>query len=543
MDTPLGADGATARSSGLVGCTERTKRRAPRRWAASPLALLVTMLAVVACTDGDPAPDGAPVTSAESTEPAEPVSRTPEALWRPELRYSPPFGWMNDPNGLSLVDGRWHMFFQYNPDSVTFRSIGWGHAVSDDLAHWETWPVAIEPAPDWWAFSGSIVTNTGPPLCDPDPDPTCMVALFTANRFTPDGFLQTQDAAVSDDGGRTFSLFEGNPVLDLGQADFRDPKVFFHEDTQRWVMVAVLPKERQVVLFGSHDLVQWEELSRFGPVGAIDGVWECPDLFPLPVVGDTGADERRWVMKVDSNEGHPAGGSGGQYFVGDFDGTTFTADPDQPLPRWIDGGRDFYCATTFHGGADDGGRQLWTAWMNDWTYAAELPTFPFRGSMTVPRRLWLVPSGDGVELAQEPVLPEGSVLAQGDDMELPSGAALVEIRIPDEPEGRDDEVLVEFSSGDVVVAALEWQSDGSMELHRTDDGNDGPPSFPGTSVSTQPVEGDLLRIMVDRNGLEVFDESGTSVVTSLLLPVSPLDTVRVRAGDLKLDAQVTDLSP
>ena len=351
---------------------------------------------------------------------------------RPELRYTPPFGWMNDPNGLSHVDGRWHMFFQYNPNSIDFGNIGWGHAVSDDLVKWTTWPTAIEPTADQLIFSGSLVTGAGDPPCPSDLAPelsaTCMVAVYTTNRQRPDGPIQTQDLAVSTDAGATFTKFDGNPVIDLGSADFRDPKVFYDDELSRWVMVVVLPVERQVVLFGSPDLITWEELSRFGPIGSTEGIWECPDLFPAPILDDTAARVgERWIMKVDTNPGHPAGGSGAQWFVGTFDGVAFIPDDDQPLPRWVDHGRDFYCATTFHDGADELGRPLWLAWMNNWDYAGELPTFPWRGSMTLARRVWLRDAGGSLELVQEAIGvdvdrdPIATLDGPG-DLSLPRGA-------------------------------------------------------------------------------------------------------------------------
>jgi fructan beta-fructosidase len=520
-----------------------------------------------------PTADGAPLTSAPATV-APPVATSPASSsastldvgtsppadgdpmidsgrWRPELRYTPPFGWMNDPNGLSYVDGLWHLYFQYNPYSVEFGNIGWGHAVSADLSSWQTWPVAIAPDASNLIFSGSIVTDVGAPLCDPGASATCVVAVYTTNRLLPERVVQTQDLAVSTDEGRTFTRFAGNPVLDLAVADFRDPKVFFHEPTGRWVMVVVLPLERQVVLFGSSDLIAWEELSRFGPLGAVDGIWECPDLFALPVVPEDGVSAptgERWVMKVDINPGHPAGGSGAQWFVGDFDGVTFTPDPDQPLPRWVDLGADFYCATTFHRGGDELGRALWLGWMNNWTYAGELPTFPWRGSMTVARRVWLVDVGDGVALAQEPQLPDGEVVERGaGDVPVPDGGAVLHVRAGEDDEaaaGAEDAgvVSVELLAGDVTVAALAWDvAAGRLELVRTPDGNVGPPTFPGTSAVADQVRGDELRIVVDRNGVEVFDEPGTAVITSLLLPIAPFTSARVTGDGVTVGVDVIDL--
>ena len=459
---------------------------------------------------------------------------------RPAVHYAPPFGWMNDPNGLSFVDGRWHLYFQYNPLAVNFGDIGWGHAVSDDLTTWETWPVAIEPAPGELIFSGSLVNDRAgtSPLCDAGQDPSCLVAVYTTHRDRPDGSVQTQDLAVSTRAGIDFTKYEGNPVIDLALADFRDPKVFWHPPTDRWIMVVVLPIDRQVVLFGSPDLVAWEELSRFGPLGAVDGIWECPDLFPLPVTdGDDSDPGEKWVMKIDHNPGHVAGGSGGQYFVGEFDGTTFVPDePDAPEPRWVDWGTDFYCATTFHEGNDDTARPLWLGWMNNWSYATELPTFPWRGSMTAPRRMELTTGADG-RLALTQRLPA--------EFEKRAGAAvpLDDVRAQLPPAFLLDMVLDGSGEGD---AAIELVSDGmtaaridvdtvagTVRVDRPVEGNAGPDTFSG-STPPAPLGTGPVTVLVDRASVEVLADEGRTSITSLMLPYGAIDDVVVHGAELTL---------
>ncbi len=466
--------------------------------------------------------------------------------WRPALHYAPPYGWMNDPNGLSFVDGRYHLYFQYNPLDVDFGDIGWGHAVSDDLTEWETWPVAIEPEPDQLIFSGSLVNDVRgtSPLCEPDQEPSCLIAVYTTNRQTPDGAIQTQDLAVSDRAGIEFTKFDGNPVLDLGSADFRDPKVFWHDATERWIMVVVLPIERQVVLFGSTDLVGWEELSRFGPTGAVDGIWECPDLFPAPVTdaGPDGAREK-WVMKVDLNPGHVAGGSGGQYFLGDFDGTTFTPDePDAPLPRWVDWGQDFYCATTFHAGADGEGRPLWLGWMNNWSYATELPTFPWRGSMTIPRRIELTTGTDGrlaltQRIADEVLEGAADAVALdsvadsgdsgGDDRRGLAASFLLEIDVP--RAGRAALQLLDTDANVLAEVVFDADAD-TVQIIRPADTNAGPDGFAGATPSAPLGTGTVLAL-VDRASVEVFADDGRTSITSLILPIAEIADVNVEGAD------------
>ena len=220
---------------------------------------------------------------------------------------------MNDPNGLVFFEGEYHLFYQHNPEGDRWGHMSWGHAVSTDLLHWRHLDVALREENGVMIFSGSALVDredrSG--LCGGRP---CLVAVYTGH--TPE--RQTQNIAASRDRGRTFTKYAGNPVLDLGRKDFRDPKVFWHAETKRFVMVAVLPDEHKVRFFGSRDLKRWETLSDFGPAGATGGVWECPDLFELPVEGEPGV--TRYVLDVDINPGGVARGSGGQYFVGTFDG-------------------------------------------------------------------------------------------------------------------------------------------------------------------------------------------------------------------------------
>jgi fructan beta-fructosidase len=244
--------------------------------------------------------------------------------YRPRFHFTPAENWMNDPNGLVFYKGEYHLFFQYNPEDSVWGNISWGHAVSRDLVHWKQLPVAIPDDEEEYVFSGSAVvdrrnttgfgTRKNPP----------MVAIYTSALKQGPG--QNQSLAYSLDRGRTWTKYAGNPVLDIDNEEFRDPKVQWYEPTQSWLMTVVKATEHKVAFYSSPDLKTWTHLSDFGPQGAVGGVWECPDLFPLPVDGRGG--ERKWVLVVSLNPGGIAGGSGTQYFVGDFDGTTFTPDDD-----------------------------------------------------------------------------------------------------------------------------------------------------------------------------------------------------------------------
>ncbi len=246
--------------------------------------------------------------------------------YRPQFHFSPAENWMNDPNGLVYYDGEYHLFYQYNPFGDTWGHMSWGHAVSRDLVRWEERPVALAEADSVMIFSGSAVVdwnNTSGFGTEGEPP---LVAVYTGHHVS--GRNQAQYLAYSTDAGRTWAKYTGNPVLDVGMKDFRDPKVFWYEPEEKWVMVVARSLDYRVSFYGSDDLKAWTHLSDFGPAAATGGIWECPDLFELPVDGDP--DDTRWVLIVNLNPGGPAGGSAGQYFLGHFDGTAFV--PDAPRP-------------------------------------------------------------------------------------------------------------------------------------------------------------------------------------------------------------------
>ena len=265
---------------------------------------------------------------------------------RPQFHFSPEANWMNDPNGMVYHDGEYHLFYQYYPDSTVWGPMHWGHAVSADLVHWQHLPIALYPDSLGWIFSGSAVDdkNNTSGLGENGKGP--LIAIFSYHNSplekTGNDKFQYQGIAYSNDRGRSWTKYPGNPVVENpGIRDFRDPKVIWHEESQQWVMaVSALDHLR---FYGSSNLIAWEFLSEFGKdQGSHDGVWECPDLFPLK-------DEQgniHWVLIENMNPGNPNGGSGTQYFIGDFDGTQFRVDPafDQLLqakPEYAPAGEVF----------------------------------------------------------------------------------------------------------------------------------------------------------------------------------------------------------
>ncbi len=298
--------------------------------------------------------------------------------FRPAFHFTPAKNWINDPNGLLFHNGRYHLFYQHNPQGNLWGNMSWGHSVSTDLFHWEHLPVAIACDETFGIFSGSAVMDYKNTSGFGSIDNPAMVTIYTAHRH--DGTHQSQHIAYSLDEGLTWTKYANNPVLDLSMKDFRDPKVSWDEATSTWLMAIAKPEEHKIAFFRSPDLKSWQHLSDFGPQGATGGCWECPDLFPL--TDEDGL--TKWVLLVSLNPGGIAGGSGTQYFIGQWDGTSFT--PDHQDSHWIDYGRDNYAGVTFN---NTGDRRIFIGWMSNWQYANEIPTHIWRGSMTIPRELTL----------------------------------------------------------------------------------------------------------------------------------------------------------
>lgn len=320
---------------------------------------------------------------------------------RPRFHLTPESTWMNDPNGLIRHRGRWHAFYQNNPHGSQWGNLSWGHAVSDDLATWTHLPVALPCSEQEMIFSGSVVHDVGNTSgFGPDGGEGPLVAIYTSaytDAHPHRSGLQAQSLAFSLDGGETWEFHADNPVLDRGSSNFRDPKVFWHGETGRWVMVAVEAVDRRVHLFSSPDLRSWEEVSTVEHPGLREGMWECPDLVRVP--GPDGEDDA-WVLVISTNPGGPAGGSGAYGLIGDFDGRRFRAAED-PVP--LDLGPDCYAPVSFSGVA---GTPVLLGWMNNWDYATLTPTSPWRSAMTLPRTLHLCRATDGdLEIRQHLVVP------------------------------------------------------------------------------------------------------------------------------------------
>lgn len=314
--------------------------------------------------------------------------------YRPSYHFTPLYGWMNDPNGMVYKDGEYHLYFQYNPYGSKWGNMHWGHAVSKDLVHWEHLDPAIARDPVGHIFSGSSVVdkkNTA------GFGKNAIIAIYTNNSVNHD---EVQCIAYSNDNGRTFTKYEGNPVLTPfdGLKDFRDPKVFWYEKGKCWYMIVSADKETR--FYKSKNLKKWTYVSAFGKgLGQQPCQYECPDFFQLPVNGDK--KKMKWVMTMNINPGCWFGGSATEYFVGDFDGKKFTC-PDADEVKWLDWGKDHYATVTF---SNTGDRVLGITWMSNWQYANLTPFKQNRGANGLPRELKLYEK-NGKYYISEDVAPE-----------------------------------------------------------------------------------------------------------------------------------------
>ncbi|ATG54664.1 glycosyl hydrolase family 32 [Brachybacterium ginsengisoli] len=334
------------------------------------------------------------------------LSQARTDLFRPRHHLTPESTWMNDPNGLIRHEGRWHAFYQNNPLGSDHANLSWAHAVSDDLVSWTHLPLALPFSEEELIFSGSVVhdAENSSGLAGPG-EPGPLVAIYTSaytDAHPTLAGIQAQSIASSTDGGTVWTYHSGNPVLDRSSANFRDPKVFRHQESGRWVMVAVEAVDHQVHIHTSADLLTWEHASVFTHPEVDGGIWECPDLVRVPVSGDgTGPGAEAWVLVLSTNPGGPAGGSGTYTLIGDFDGRTFTTEAS---PQPLDLGQDCYAAVSFSGVDGD---PVLLGWMNNWDYVAQTPTSPWRSSLTLARTLRLERSGDGtLAVRQHLVIPD-----------------------------------------------------------------------------------------------------------------------------------------
>lgn len=449
--------------------------------------------------------------------------------FRPQYHYSTPYGWLNDPNGMVYYKGQYHVFYQFNPKDIVSGPQHWGHAISPDLVYWKNLPIALYPDAIGPIWSGCVVVDAGNTSgLVPGGG---LVALFTYEN-------QSQGVAYSTDDGLTWTKYAGNPIIPTMAKDFRDPKVFWYQPTQQWVMALAAGREFQ--FWTSTDLLHWEQRSSFGG-GLLGGVWEVPDLMPMQLDGQT-----HWLLLASVSQGAPAGGPGIRYFIGAFDGQTFT-DQSGLAPLWMDYGPDNYAGTTWNNAPD--GRHIYIGWMSSWPYSAQTPTKTWRGALTLPRDLRLVQTADGIRLAQAPVpslVQLRTLIGQWDNVSI-SG------RLPlDGIQGRTLEIIADFEPGTAARSGLELQTGATGQtrlvynaaqkqllISRSAQSEAG--SIPGfTPAFGAPVTLDAahlrLHIFVDESSVEVFAQDGLFTISSQTFvdPANNGVALFADGGDLKV---------
>ena len=423
--------------------------------------------------------------------------------FRPLYHHTPLYGWMNDPNGMFYKDGVWHLYYQFNPYGSHWENMTWGHSTSKDLMHWDAQPMAIES--DWLGaiFSGSAIVDKE--------NTTGFGRNAVVAMYTSAGAAQTQSIAYSADGGQTFTKYAGNPVITFNAPDFRDPKVFWHEPTGKWIVVLAVGQEVQ--FYSSKNLKEWKYESSFGrEYGNHDGVWECPDMLCFG---------EKWVLLLNINPGGPFGGSATQYFVGRFDGHTFTCEDSPSETKWMDYGKDHYATVTFHNAPE--GRIVALPWMSNWQYANQVPTQQFRSANGLPRDLGIKTTGGETILTS---IPSKEVTAQrGKKVKQPTEACEIIIDV----KGSAD-IVLSNAKGEQVTMRYDAQKQ-EFRMNRTKSCDVSfSEAFP--CETTAPTYGSIkqLRLFIDRCSIEAFDAEGKMAMTNLVFPSEPYNTIKVKGG-------------
>ncbi len=457
--------------------------------------------------------------------------------FRPQFHFSPDSMWMNDPNGMVFQNGTYHLFYQYYPDSTVWGPMHWGHATSTDMIKWEDKPIALYPDELGYIFSGSAVFDAQNTSGFGTADNPPLVAIYTYHDpvGAQDGDIdyQTQGIAYSQDDGETWEKYENNPVLkNPGIIDFRDPKVRWYENENKWIMT--LAVKDHIRFYSSSDLKEWQLESEFGhEIGAHGGVWECPDLFPLKVEG---TQDIYWILIVSLNPGGPNGGSGTQYFIGDFDGKIFT--PGDEKIRWIDYGPDNYAGVTW---SNTGERTLFIGWMSNWKYAEVVPTTTWRSAMTIARELTLIENKGRLAIQSLPVPEFDEYLAEvlkREDFEI-NGSYLVskeadhlsstfvldlELENTDEfnivlSDNLSSELLIRYNK-ESNRFVIDRSISGDVSFH-----NEFKDIISADRFSSEPMM--KLKLVVDVASLELFADDGSTVLTAIYFPEKELEEVEI----------------
>jgi fructan beta-fructosidase len=469
------------------------------------------------------------------------ITPQPTEQWRPAIHFSPKKNWTNDPNGLIYINGNYHLFYQHNPQGNEWGNMSWGHAKSTDLLHWEELPVAI-PHGKEYIFSGCVVYDKDHVSGLGDPNKPLLIAIYTADYPNT---LQEQHLAYSNDEGLTWTKYKQNPVLSINLKDFRDPNIIYHGPSKQFVMTVVKPWEYKAQFYGSTDLIHWNLLSEFGPQGDADMIWECPSLLELPVENSK---ETKWVLAL-SSQGPYKKAVGMQYFVGNFDGKTFTNEAPKEQVNYVDYGRDFYAAIPFYNTVNK--EVFWLGWMLSWSYGKEQPTFPWKGQMSLARTLSLKRTAQGLKLKQvlKPDLTKAKPSFEAKNLVLKGSKTLSGMKFL-----QDKTYVIELKvdAGNAKQWGIELGNEVKENPEITRIGFDeksqewfidrrlsGVVPAPGFDmIQSAPLmkgEEKVLQLVVDRSTLELLAQDGTVAISSLRFPTKK-ESVRLVSlgGELRI---------
>lgn len=463
-----------------------------------------------------------------------------ESDYRPAFHFTPPSNWMNDPNGLVYYQGEYHLFYQYNPHGNTWGPMNWGHAVSTDLYNWKDLSIALSPDVNGTIFSGSVVIDSANLAGFRTGNELPMVAIYTNA-----GVRQTQSIAFSNDKGRNWIKYENNPVLSNPAInDFRDPKVIWYSPEEKWVMS--LATGNKICFYSSKDFKSWKFESDFGlGLGAHGGVWECPDLFQLTVEG---TNTKKWVLLVSLNPGGPNGGSATQYFVGEFDGKTFTTEDTEIA--WADYGTDNYAGVTYSNVPASDGRRIMIGWMSNWNYAGSVPTLTWRSTMTVPRVITLIENESKFKLRFNPAVELNKYKNKKNEINISlskeinlSNNDIVKSGCFDINFNADmttaDNLTISFGN---ILEKLDIYFDKKSGIVTIDRSKSGQTAFSVffknnilcNSLQLRNSQDLNIRILIDKTSLELFWNNGENVMTALFFPVYQYDFVKI-SGNTSTD--------
>ena len=428
--------------------------------------------------------------------------------YRPIYHHTPAYGWMNDPNGMFYKDGVWNLYFQYNPYGSQWENMTWGHSTSTDLVHWKFQGAPIQPDAIGTIFSGSAVVDKNNTA---GLGKGAVVALYTSA-----GENQTQSMAYSTDNGKTFTKYEGNPIITSTVPDFRDPHVFWNEDIKKWNMI--LAAGQHMEIYSSDNLKDWKYESSFGEkYGNHGGVWECPDLMKMKV---RGTDKEKWMLICNINPGGPFGGSATQYFVGDFDGHKFTCDSKPEVTKWMDYGKDHYATVTFDNAPE--GRRVAIAWMSNWQYANQVPTQQYRSGNSIPRDLGLFEYKGETYCSVVPSSEMTAARSKKAGKKLTESCEMV-VNLKG-----NATITLSNDKGEKVVMNYDAKAE-TFSMDRTKSGKvDFSKDF--AAVTKAPTYGKIsqLRIFIDKSSIEALDADGKMSMTNLVFPSKPYNKVTVK---------------